>query len=477
MNKTKFAVASLALLAISGIFSAAHASTTLNRIEDLLNATPEGGWVQLNTNKFSDAWATAGAGAVDFPSYQTPSAIVYAWSSTAWDSTGGDLLLWGGGHANYAGNEMYVWNAQSGNWSRGSLSSRVDTNNFIVDNAAPQSAHTYDNNLYLPVNNMFLTLGGAAFQSGGNFAVSDGSRAGPWLWDPNKADPMKVGGTTGSGYLSTSIGGQMWTNRQGMWTGSEGPSYVNGTTAYRTENGKDVVYVTADSNSSGFPSLFRYTLGDVKGGGADQWEKIGVAWNSVGFTGSGTIDTKHNLYIRSATPVGSYQSSLMVWDLSKANPLHPENNRDTGIQLITEDGSSFVMNRNFGVEYDEKNNRILLWDGADKGTVWSITPELDSNGVMLTTWGIKKLLSTTLAQPGGSFTTGVLGKWDYIKELGAFIALNEYSNVSKDAEVWLYKPFSSITPVPEPSAFAMLLAGLGLIGVFGRRRFAHSKSM
>ena len=158
-------VASFALLPLSGVFSAAYASPLLSRVETLLAATPEGGWVQLNTNIYSDAWAT-GSIAVDYPSYSNPAAIVRAWSSTAWDSTRGDLLLWGGGHANYAGNEMYVWNAQSGEWARGSVSSRVDkstTNNYVVDNAAPQSAHTYDNNLYLPVNDMFLTFGGGGF--------------------------------------------------------------------------------------------------------------------------------------------------------------------------------------------------------------------------------------------------------------------------------------------------------------------------
>ena len=474
-------VASFALLPLSGVFSAAYASPLLSRVETLLAATPEGGWVQLNTNIYSDAWAT-GSIAVDYPSYSNPAAIVRAWSSTAWDSTRGDLLLWGGGHANYAGNEMYVWNAQSGEWARGSVSSRVDkstTNNYVVDNAAPQSAHTYDNNLYLPVNDMFLTFGGAAFQSGGNFAVSDGSRAGPWLWDPNKADPNKVGGTTGSGYDPNSIGGDMWTNRQGSWSGSEPGGYINSTTAYRTENGKDVVYVTSDPQSSGFPSLYRYTVGDVRNGGADRWEKIGTAMNSVGWQGAATIDTKHNLYIRTAEVRGPYTSSLMVWDLSKADPANPDNNRDIGISLILEDGTPFVMNRNYGVEYDQINNRVLLWDGADDGTVWSITPGFDANGNMLMTWVDKKLPSTTPSQPDGNFVTGVLGKWDYISELGAFIALNEFSTVDMDAEVWLYKPFSTsiIEPppggggtVPEPNAVILLLTSLGLLGVAGRRR-------
>jgi len=450
----------------------AHAAPLLTYLEGLLAATPEGGWVKASTNVFSDAWA-GGSTAVQYPSYQNPGAIVSAWSSVAWDSTRGDLLLWGGGHANYAGNEMYVWDGATGSWGRGSLSSRVDSNYFVVDNAAPQSAHTYDNNIYLPMNDMFLTFGGASFQSGGGFTVLNGStveHAGPWLWDPTKADPNKVGGTTGSGYDPTSIGGEMWINRQGQWTGIEAVGYGNGTAAYRTENGKDVVYLTADTQSSGFPSLYRYTLGDVRNGGIDTWEKIGVMENSAAFAGAGTIDSKNNLYIRTAKNTGQYTSELAVWDISKANANNPNANKDIAIQLVKEDGTPFLMTGAFGIEYDMANDQILLWDGSDKGTVWSVRISYDPSGNILTTLTVKKLISTTLAQPTGNFSNGVFGKWDYIDELDAFIAVNEFFSATGDAEVWLYKPFSDHAggdggsgTVPEPGSLALACIALALM--------------
>lgn len=448
-----------------------QASPLLTRLEGLLSSTAEGGWVKASTNLFSDAWAT-GSTAVQYSSYQNPGTVVTAWSSAAWDSTRGDLLLWGGGHANYAGNEMYVWNGSTGEWGRGSLSSRIDSNYFVVDNAAPQSAHTYDNNIYLPVNGMFLTFGGAAFQSGGSFTTSNGStveRAGPWLWDPTKADPNKVGGTTGSGYDPSSLGGNMWTNRQGNWTGTEAPGYVNSTAAYRTENGKDVVYVTADSQASGFQSLYRYTLGDVRNGGTDAWEKIGIMENSIAQAGAGTIDSKHNLYIRTALNAGPYTSELAVWDLSKANSANPGANKDIAIQLLMEDGTPFPMNGSFGIEYDAANDELVLWDGSDKGTVWVVKIAYDANGNMLTTLTVKARPSTTVAQPTGDFLRGVFGKWDYIDELGAFIAVNEFSSVTGDAEVWLYKPFADQSgnggtgTVPEPGSLALTFIALALM--------------
>jgi hypothetical protein len=465
----------LAATSLPGFFPQAHAETAFERLSSLLRATPEGGWVKASTNIYSDAWAK-GADAVNYSSYQSPASIVIAWSSFAWDSAGGNLMLWGGGHANYAGNEMYVWDGATGNWGRGSLPSRLDSKQFVIGGGAPQSAHTYDNNVYLPVNDMFLTFGGAAFQSGGNFQTTNGtsvSRAGPYLWDPAKADPNKVGGVTGSGYNTTNVaeGGHMWIDRHGQWTGSEPPNYVNGTTAYRTENGKDVVYVTSDSHSTGFPSLYRYTLGDVRNGEQDTWEKIGASSNAIGFKGAATIDPAHNLYIRTGTVAGRYTSDLMIWDLDKADP-----KSDIGINLVNSDGTDFKITGNYGLDYDTANNTIVLWDGSEGGgTVWSVDVMTDAAGNIgsNTTWTVTEIPSSTLDHPHGSFATGVLGKWHYDDALGAFIALDEISaagNGRWDAGVWLYKPM--VASIPEPETYALFIAGLGLIGWVARRRRA-----
>ena len=464
-----------------GLMAQAHANS-FERLSSLLAATPDGGWVKASTGFFWDAWPT-GADAVP-GQLGWPGAIVRAWSSFAWDSSRGDLMLWGGGHANYVGNEMYVWDGDTGKWGRGSLPSRTDSQSMIIGGTAPQSAHTYDNSVYLPVNDMFLTFGGAAAGTGSVFRTTDGGeirRAGPYLWDPAKADPNKVGGTLDSGWnvATPPQSGDMWIDRHGQWTGTEAPGYINGTTAYRTENGKDVVYLTADSNASGFASLYRYTLGDVRNGGKDTWEQIGVASNTAGYQGAATIDTDRNLYIKTATVTGPYTSDLTIWDLDKANASSPWANQDIGINLVNKDGSDFQIHSWYGIAYDPNNDTIVLWDGNTNGSVWSAHVLTDANGDIgsNTTWTISEIASSTSAHPHGSFVTGVLGKWQYDSTLGAFVALDEFSRTESgsawDTGVWLYKPMGASAaplPIPEPETYAMFLAGLAVMGWIARRR-------
>lgn len=480
----------------SGANAQSAAYPSLARLTTLLDTIPQGGWVQVSTNNFQDAWPT-GSDAVNISglnSYKTPSAIIHAWSSAAWDANSGSLILWGGGHANYAGNEIYVWDGASGDWTRGSLPSKVNVVNSsagiytIPDNSAPMSSHTYENNIFLPVNNMFLAFGGAEFNNGGITlwqGPSGSVRTGPWLWDPTKADPNLVGGSSGSGFDPTTAGGDMWTNRAGSIVGvngaANGPAamtgspFLNGTTAYRTESGKDVVYVTVDSFNSGFPKLYKYTVGDVRNGGTDTWEQIGQSTNSVGFKGAATIDTKRNLYIRTADNVTTYRSwtsELMAWSI---NPTQSGIRNDIAIDLVNPDGSRFAITGDYGMDYNSVDDLIFLWDGSDGGgTVYYITP--DSNS---TTWVVRKRTSTTAAHPLGNFQTGVLGKWDYIAELDAYIALDEYQTGDQSG-VWLYKPDATagipITPsVPEPTSLSLLLAAL--LGGAGYLRHRRSENI
>ena len=466
----------LVVAACCCVASAGAAAADLTYLQSLLDATPAGGWVKASTTTFSSAWVTGSSG-VPNADYANPGSIVMAWSSFAWDANAGDLLLWGGGHANYRGNEMFVWQGADGAWTRGSLPSRISNLSgstwLVDDSAAPQAAHTYDNNLFLPLNNLFITFGGAAFNTGSNFQVSNGSggvmRAGPWVWDPTLADANKVGGTTGSGYNASVAGGNMWTNLQGSSLGTQPAQFVQSATAYRQEGGLDVVYLTAErtTSSSSWQDLYRYVVGDLRNGGTATWEKVGVAATTPSSQGAAAIDLANSLFVRT-THVGG-ASDLAVWDLDKASATAPSTNGAVGVQLVFADGSPFTMTTNFGIDYDQSDGRLYLWNGVAGGKVYTTTAEMTAGGAIDTQWIVTELSSATGQTPNVNSFNGVLGKWQYVAELDAFVALDEFSLAAQDAGVWLYKP-AEVTAVPEPGGWALLLAGLSVVLWRAKRR-------
>lgn len=471
-----------ALLFAAAVATVPASGQDLSRLQSLLASTPQGGWVQASTGSFNSAWPTGSTSIGNvYPTQFGPGAIAYAWSSFAWDSIRGEVLLWGGGHANYGGNEMYGWQASTGQWVRKSLpSALIETPlgngaRYVVDNAAPVSSHTYDGNVFLPVNDMFANFLGPSYNSGdrGKVWINGAEQnSGPWLFDPRKADANKVGGTTGSGIDPTSLGGNMWTNRYGQWTGQEGPYSPYVSTNYRNEGGKDVVYLTMDQGASHFVDVMRYTFGNVRTGELDKWEKVGyTTQDATGLVrgGTGTLDSTHNLIVRVGWAVGGYD--LLVWNLATAGP----NNPDIPIQLVRPNGTPFSMNEDMSIEYDSANDQLVIWDGTAQGTVYVTRATYLGNGQLAPNWVVTTLTSTTTAQPAGNFVTGVYGKWKYIPELGAFMAMDEFNRTTLDSPIWLYKPFAAA--VPEAGSQTLMLTGLGLMGwAAARRRKANLRT-
>ena len=203
-----------------------------------------------------------------------PRKIITAWGSMAWDANRRQLIIWGGGHANYAGNEVYRFDAATLRWQRASLPSAVearfcDRRFFAVDGAmnAPISSHTYDNQEFLPRADRFITFGGASYNAGRVFLLDDGvTRTGPYLWDPSRADANRVGGTTGSAILPGVLGGRMWMNRDALVVNGSGASrpdaFVNGTSAYVFEGGVESILVSESPQNGG--DLFRYRITELE---------------------------------------------------------------------------------------------------------------------------------------------------------------------------------------------------------------------
>ena len=310
--------------------STASTGAALGALPDILRAQPEGTWAKVNLNNYSDAWVPADLRPLYLSSNPTPAKIISAWSSFAWDTKRGNLLLYGGGHANYRGNEVYQWRASTQRWERASLPSemRQDTlgNWNAIDgaDAAPASAHTYDNTLYLPYIDRVVVVGGAADSNGGHFlrlnpATGTSRITGFYMFDPERAHPDRVGGSTGSHVRRVAPwpeieGGNMWANRDTFINAASATvlknGWVNGCSANVPAEGKDVVYFR-NANS-----VFRLTITDRDDPSTDLWQVVGVKWSGSGTKATCTYDPHQQVLLRTATQTVPF----VFWSMATAGP-------------------------------------------------------------------------------------------------------------------------------------------------------------
>jgi len=97
--------------------------------------------------------------------------IIEAWSGGAYDSSRDRLLIHGGGHADYAGNEIYGFDLDDLTWSR--LTERSSdiggsSSSGVYPDGKPRAIHSYNTLVYVPSIDSLCRMGGAALYPSGN---------------------------------------------------------------------------------------------------------------------------------------------------------------------------------------------------------------------------------------------------------------------------------------------------------------------
>jgi hypothetical protein len=357
-------------------------------------------------------------------------------------------------------------------WERASLPSEVKQddlgNTMAVDgyNAAPPSAHTYDNNMFLPIIDRFITFGGASFESGWGYIrqTAPGSSAfrpyGPFLFNPNLADGNKVGGSTGSHVKRVAphpeiLGGNMWQNRD-IYVNIPGnpplPGQIghrDGCTAYAQENGKDVVYVAANPGLAAESRLYRYSISQVGNPASDTWQQVGGLPANSGAPLFGqpscAYDAQRKLYVQRV----GFGAHFAYWDLNNPVPNNPQ-----VLFIPTDLSGDYNGNTHLcGMDFDPVRSKYVLWCG-DGRVWWMSAPATNSP----TGWVISKQPAPVGAVPSTGPTSGVLGKWKYIPNLDAYMGLLD----ENQGDIWIYKPIGWQRPgsgnPPPPSNQAPIVA-------------------
>jgi len=422
----------------------------LTNLLNILRATPEGGWARVNLNNYSDVWTPADLRPLFRSSNPTPEKILRSWSGMAWDSKRARFWLYGGGHANYSGNDTYFWDASTQRWQRASLPSQIVVDargrNAPIDgmDKAPPSAHTYDNNAYLPIIDRHLVLGGAADPNGGHFLLALSTTAerktGPYFFDPDRADGNKVGGSTGSHVQRVApypdiLGGDMWSNREawlnaGAHSAPPSEALVNSCVAVTESGGKDIVYLRTQYR------LYRYTVNDVNNPAADTWTRAGQYINGSGSQTSCSFDAQRKVFIA----LGKTTTPFVYWNMAT------EGLKNYEVRFTPDEASGEFSSllssgqldpRYCGIKHDPRRGDHVLWCGD--GRTWSLKAPntLGANG-----WTISKNPAPTTEVPADPVGAGILGKWKYIPALDAFIGISDPA-VGK---VWLWKPLGWVDP-------------------------------
>lgn len=138
-------------------------------------------WAEVGGNTLADVDPAADAavnpnhpGGAPWAGTGGQSQVIDAWSGAAWDDAALKLYLIGGGHADYAGNELYEWDGSTAAFARltnptgaigntGTLNDGQEATARYFD-GQPRSFHTYNN---LAIRNGVLWMtGGAVYITG-----------------------------------------------------------------------------------------------------------------------------------------------------------------------------------------------------------------------------------------------------------------------------------------------------------------------
>lgn len=273
----------------------------------------------------------SGVGSTTF--YATPYNRVLAYSGACLNTVGlyraGSfvagtfLVLFGGGHLDYQGNEVYAYGpleSDAPTWSR--LNDPTDpapVNQARDASGNPVSRHTYDTLVYLPTTNKMLCIGApAAYSVANSYAAGelfdfdvDPTAVDPWTavdtsfptfagagaqnlvsgYDPNTATAYGLGTANGTAICAFDAAAETWTSasiNNATRTGSLKAGYCPDDKLLVYCNASGVVY--AANLSSGFPGALYSPSTTGTGPGAAlvmEWDEDGghfVGWPGTGNT-------------------------------------------------------------------------------------------------------------------------------------------------------------------------------------------------
>ena len=325
-----------------------------------LDTLPVGHWYAFpNSQMSSVAPSPAPSGSV--------AAVMNAWSGGVYDTDRDQLVIWGGGHTDYAGNEVYAFGpltADSPTWHRLTNPSTPPADNTPRgSDGRPVSRHTYNLLAYMPApyNKMASCAVGSEYSNG-----------------------YGVGGMDFYNFTVDGMTGQPWS------AGPTAPSNAYPLEAYCAYN-PVTQRLWYQDNHSNQARLQEYNAT------TNSWASHVVFSPETQATAA--IDTKRNLMVVAGG------GKVYVYNLNSpdSTPIAAATSGPTAIQ-----GAGFP-----GFVYDPVNDQFVGWSGGTAVYALSI-PSTAPSG----TWAWSQITTDTSvsagAVAGSSYATGTFGRFRYV---------------------------------------------------------------
>lgn len=325
------------------------------------------------------------------------SSAIGAWSSGAFDTQRDRLIVWGGGHNDYAGNEIYVFDLNTLQWERVTdpavtppplwTTDGLESTGYYAqvgnpsepDLQQPRSRHTYEYIEYVPYLDALCSFGSACQYPYGSYNYTDCYDFTNGQWDRKTNSPIY--GVGGFSALDP-VTGHVWVH---------GSSDNLTSRLYEYDPANDIFYTRSGTN---------YDMKNL--------------WGVVG-----DIDPVRRKFVA----IG--QGRSYEWDIS--NPSNV-----THGPLTTTGDNEIISEVAPGLAYDPVNDRMIAWSGGQD--VYML--DLDNNILVKQTG--------TGANPGPQNHNGTYGRFRYVPSKNVFVVV---SNTSEN--VFIYK-LSGDIPDPDP---------------------------
>ncbi len=286
--------------------------------------------------------------------------VTLTWSGGAFDTARNRLLIRGGGHNGYFGNEIYAFNLNTLTMERLYEPSRnpptTCSNNGKMPDGKPQGSHTYNHVEYLPGPDKFFEWGGGGVPCGNFEQRTWTMSASTYAWQD-----MASGGTPPT------------------------PNF-----------GRSMVY---DPNTTLVWARDAYSLYSYNYN-TNVWTNV-KSDQALSDYKTGVIDTKRHWYYIVESPGGGSSHNWFRYDITPGS--------NYAVQQLTVTGCNWNHYAP-GMAYDPLQDRIVVWDGGN--TVYLFNPQTNSCNTVSYPGGPAKI------------QYGTFGRFRYSPTSNVFVVVN-----------------------------------------------------